>query len=139
MDLEIVRLTPAHLERLPLPKGLDTRAYFTEGSASFCVLSNRAPVFAGGITNLQWHRGEAWILPTPFMRTHLKSCYYLMKTFIPYIAGEFKFRRVQATCVSGVSSSLFRHLGFDYEATLSRFGPSGEACDMWCRVFEVNR
>src|SRR6185312_9047597 len=118
MNLEIVPLTTAHLRRLQLPKGLDQRAYFSHGSASFCVLSDGVPVFAGGVVNLQWNRGEAWVLPTPFFRSHLKSCYWVMKQFIPYIAGEFKFQRVQATCVKDVSASLFRHLGFSFEGTM---------------------
>lgn len=137
MNLEIVRLTAAHLERLPLPKGLDRRAYFSSGSAAFCVLHEGEPVFAGGVVNLQWNRGEAWILPTPFFRSHLKSCFWAMREFIPFIAEEFKFRRIQATCLEGISSSLFRHLGFTFEGTLAKFGPAGETCDMWARTFEV--
>lgn len=134
---EIVPLTAEHLDKLPLPEGLDTRAYFSEGSASFCVLDDGIPVLAGGVVNLQWRRGEAWILATPFLRSHLKSLVAVMSEFIPYIASEFKFHRVQATCVAGVSSRLFRILGFNYEGTLVKFGPNGEPCDMWCRTFEV--
>lgn len=137
MKIEIVPLTPALLLKLPLPNGLDRRAYFTLGSAAFCVLNDGEPVLAGGIVNLLWGRGEAWVLPTPFLRSHLKTCFYIMRQFIPYIAGEWKFRRVQATCLEGMSASLFRHLGFTFEGTLASFGPAGEACNMYSRVFEV--
>ena len=48
------------------------------------------------------------------------------------------FQRVQAVCNTGKSVSLFRHLGFAYEGTLRHFGPSGEMCDIYSRIFEVN-
>lgn len=138
MGYEVVPLTAEHLEKLPLPRGLDRRAYFSEGSASFCVLADGQAVFAGGVVNLQWGRGEAWILPTPFFRSNLKTCLWTMREFIPYIAGEYGFHRVQATCLKGISASLFRHLGFAFEGTMRKFGPNGETCDMWARFFEVS-
>lgn len=137
MSLEVVRLTTAHLSQLPFPKGIDPRAYFSKGSAAFCVLDEGKPVFAGGVVNLEWNRGEAWVVPTPYLKSNLRKCLFLMQQFIPYIAHNFKFRRVQATCVSGVSTKLFKHLGFDYEGTMAKFGPNGETCDMHCRTFEV--
>lgn len=135
--IEVVPLTTAHLDYLPLPKGLDRRAYFSPGSAAFCVLSDGEPKFAGGIVNLQWKRGEAWILPTPFMRSHLKTSVRLMKNYIPLLAEGYGFHRVQATCLKGISTSLFQCLGFSYEGLMKKFGPDGEDCDMWSRTFEV--
>lgn len=139
MPFKVVPLTLAHLKHLPVPAGADTRAYFIPGSAAFCVLSEGKPVFAGGVVNLQWGRGEAWIIPTPFLRSHLKSAFSVMAEFVPYIAETFKFRRVQANCTAGLASSatLFRHLGFTYEGTLQKFGPNGEPCESYSRTFEV--
>ena len=131
-------LTEEHLHYMPLPKGLDTRAYFTPGSAGFAVKEFELPVFAGGIVNLQWRRGEAWILPTPWFRTNLKTSFSLMKKYIPHIAFEYGFRRVQASCVAKTSTILFYHLGFQFEGALAGYGPNGETCDMWSRIFEVN-
>lgn len=135
--IEVVPLTLAHLDYLPLPKGLDRRAYFSDGSAAFCVLEAGSPVMAGGIVNQHWGRGEAWILPTPFFRSHFKTSFRLMKNYVPLLAEGFGFRRVQATCPKGLSSNLFSHLGFSYEGTMQKFGPHGEDCDMWSRTFEV--
>lgn len=135
--IEVAPLTLAHLDHLPLPAGLDQRAYFTPGSVACCVLKDGAPVFAGGIVNLMWNRGEAWILRTPFLLSHPKTCVRLMREFIPAMAADYGFVRVQATCIKGVSAKLFRHLGFDYEARLAKFGPNGETCDMYSRIFEV--
>lgn len=130
--IELVPLTTAHLAKLPTPKGLDTRSYFTPGSVAFCLLADGEPVFAGGIVNLQWERGEAWMLPTPYFRSHLKTCFHAMKSMLPFMADEYGFRRVQATCIAGQSSSLFRNLGFFHEGSLARYGPNGERCDMYC-------
>lgn len=139
MNVEIVPLTYAHLDSLPLPEGLDRRAYFTAGSVARCVLSDGEPVFAGGIVNLMWGRGEAWILPTPFFRKHFKTCYRLMHDAIPHMAVRGKFARVQAVCACGSSTVMFRHLGFNHEGRMAKFGPSGEDCFMWARTFEVTQ
>lgn len=137
MTYEIVPLTAGLLDKLPLPAGLDRRSYFTTGSAAFCVMVEGEPVLAGGVVNLMWNRGEAWILPTPWFRSHLKSCVWLFREFIPFMAAEYGFRRVQATCPKGTSTKLFRLLGFKYEGTLVSFGPNGETCDICSRIFEV--
>lgn len=112
------------------------RAYFSPGSASCCLLADGAPVFAGGIVNLQWNRGEAWILPTRFFRQHLKICLRALRAYLPCLVSECGFKRVQATCIHGISGRLFVHIGFEYEGTMKKFGPNGETCDMYARVFE---
>ena len=140
--IEVVPLNPAYLEALlkNTPLAVSTwelqRAYFSQGSAALCLLSDGEPVFAGGIVNLMWHRGEAWILPTVFFRTHVKTCLKELRDYLPVLARECGFERVQATCVKGISDKLFAHMGFEYEGTLKRFGPNGETCGMWSRVFE---
>lgn len=135
--IEIVPLTYAHLQNFDLPDGLDTRAYFTPGSVARCVLDDGVPVFCGGIVNMEWMRGEAWILPTPYFRSHLKSSLRIMRDAIPGMARSHHFHRVQATCVENISASLFRVLGFRFEGTLAKFGPHGETCDLYSRIFEV--
>lgn len=113
------------------------RSYFSQGSIALCLLSEGVPVFAGGIVNLQWNRGEAWILPTPWFRSHLKTGLRFMRGCLPRMAVDGNFVRVQATCIEGVSAKLFRNLGFFYEGTLAKFGPHGETCRMYSRIFEV--
>jgi hypothetical protein len=137
MNVEIVALTTEHMNGLSLPRGIDKRAYFSPGSVAFCLLSGGIPVFAGGIVNLAWNRGEAWVLPTPFFRRHLSACLRCMREMLPYMASEYGFERVQATCIKGLSAKLFHHLGFSYEGTMAKFGPFGETCDMYSRIFEV--
>jgi hypothetical protein len=114
------------------------RSYFSPGSVSRCVLAEGEPVFAGGIVNLMWNRGEAWMLPTAFFRSHVKTCMQAMKAMIPALAKEGGFIRVQSSCVQGVSECMFRHLGFDHEGTIRHWGPKGETCEMYSRIFEKN-
>jgi hypothetical protein len=135
--IEIVQLTRAHLYCLPLPVGVDIRAYFSPGSAALCVLEDGEPVFAGGIVNMEWSRGEAWMLPTPFFRAKPLTCLRHLRECLPVMASDYGFERVQATCVTGVPRKFFELLGFAYEGTLRKFGPKGETCDLHCRIFEV--
>jgi hypothetical protein len=140
MCLETVALEPEHLAKLieGAPASMSEmlgRAYFSEGSASYCLLLDGAPVFAGGIVNQQWHRGEAWILPTPFFRKHVKTCFRIVRKMLPQIAVDNGFVRVQAVAAAGVCASLFEHLGFGYEGKLKCFGPLGEDCRMYARIF----
>lgn len=140
MSLEISTLEPEHLTKLMngAPASMAeimARAYFSPGSAAYCLLVDGVPVFAGGIVNLEWHRGEAWILPTQFFREHWKTCFKIMKKMLPQIAAEKGFVRVQAVAVDGVSVALFKHMGFEYEAMLKHFGPLGEECKMYTRIF----
>ena len=137
MRIEVVPLTAEYFHKVPLPEGVDRRAYFSEGSIALCVLADGEPVFAGGIVNMQWNRGEAWIVPSPWYQTHFKTCFKIMRKFIPLMAKDKGFVRVQATCFKGVSGNFFRHLGFEYEARLAKFGPHGETCDVYTRIFEV--
>ena len=141
MEYKITALSSEHLDKL-LPQaklGVDATAlrltYFSPGSVSYCLLADGKPVFAGGIVNLMWCRGEAWMLPTPFFREHVRDCFRRIKDIIPLMAKEGSFKRVQSTCAITVSAILFKHLGFKYEGTLSRYGPSGEDCFMYARLF----
>lgn len=135
MNYEVVPLIPEHLDHLPLPEGLDRRAYFMGKSQSRCLLVDGFPMFAGGIVDMQWDRGEAWLLPTPFFRRNIKTCLRQMRSYLPVMALGGGFKRVQAACMSGVSSSLFRHLGFAYEGNMRKYGPKGEDCAMFSRIF----
>jgi hypothetical protein len=142
MTLEIVEMEAEHLTKLLAVCPIDSvsretmaKAYFSAGSAAYCLLSDGEPVFAGGIVNLQWSRGEAWILPTPFFKKHLKTCFQTLKRMLPEVAARCHFRRVQAVCSVALAETLFAHLGFEYEGSLRYFGPSGERCKMFSRIF----
>lgn len=137
MRLGTTILTRAHLNSFQLPEGTDCRAYFSEGSVAWCLLDNGKPVFAGGIVNLKWGRGEVWILPTPFFRKHIKTCFRKMLECLPEMVKCGRFVRVQATCVEGVSAAWLRIFGFTREGTMRKFGPNGETCDMYSRIFEA--
>ena len=111
------------------------QAYLSPGSVGYCLLENNVPVFAGGIVNMQWRRGEAWMIPTKFYRTHKAICLRYLCRILPVAVVAGGFRRVQATCEIIVSTTLFNWLGFKYEGTLAAFGPNGETCHMYSKVF----
>lgn len=141
MELKITALSSEHLDKL-LPQanlGISSTslrlAYFSPGSVSYCLLADGEPVFAGGIVNLMWCRGEAWMLPTPFFRKNVRVCYRRIKDIMLLMAVEGGFKRVQSTCAVTVSAILFEHLGFEYEGTLKLYGPGGENCLMYARLF----
>lgn len=144
MKYEIVALNPEHLDKLLQGAKPDVlveqskRSYFSPGSTSLCLTVNGEPVFAGGIVNIHWHRGEAWLLPTHFFRNNLLTCIRAMKDELPLLVSIGEFQRVQATCPCGASERLFQSLGFKYEGTMKKFGPNGETCSMYARIFEVS-
>lgn len=138
MDIVMVPLTHEHLTKIVNSNQLATtlgQSYFSDGSVSYCLMSECEPVFAGGIVNMQWHRGEAWMLPTPWFHSHVKTAFSYMLNVLPQLAVSGSFRRVQATCSTKVSPSLFRHLGFYSEGVLNAFGPNGETCYLYARLF----
>jgi hypothetical protein len=110
-------------------------SYFSKGSVSYCLLANGEPVFAGGIINMGFRGGEAWMLATPFFHENVKICYRTLRTMIPKAADVGGFKRVQAVCTVMTSTVLFKHLGFEPEGLLKRFGPNGESCHLYARFF----
>ena len=141
MELKVEPLTREHIDYLDWPRGAigeeQKKAYLSYGSVGYCLLSEGVPVFAGGIVNLGWRRGEAWILPTKFFRTHIIKCYRYVRDLLPVLSVEGSFRRVQATCATTVSTLLFEHLKFRHEGVLEAFGPNGETCHMYAKVFNT--
>ena len=131
----LVLLTHGHLDALGFHDEESRKSYFSDKSIAYCLLDNGRPVLAGGIVNFGWNRGEAWLLPTPWFYTHPKTCLKYAKEVLPMMARRGKFKRVQATCATSISPSLFRHLGFYSEGILNAFGPNGEACFMYARIF----
>ena len=137
---EIVPLTPEHLDKLleGAPELLAAqlgRSYFSPDSLALCLVIDGEPCFSGGLVSLQWHRAEGWVLPSPFFRQHLRVCLREIKRELPRLAAKGGFRRIQATCVCGLSGKLFKHLGFEFEGIMKSFGPKGEDCEMWSKVF----
>lgn len=143
MSKEVVKLEVTHLKKLlvlpstgPVTPETLEKSYFSSGSVAYCLLDDGEPVFAGGVVNLQWNRGEAWIIPNAYFRRHQKTCLRIFKKLIPEIAVKHKFRRVQAVCAVGQPETLFRHLSFECEGELKCFGPFGERCRLYARIFQ---
>ena len=135
-----IKIVPLRLEYLI--KTWDTsveqrKSYFSDGSVAYCLLVDDIPVIAGGIVNMQWKRGEAWMLSTPFFRKHLRFSFCCARNTLVKAAKEGNFKRVQATCVTAAtpSLSLFKHLNFTREGIMKSSGPNGEDCFLYARLF----
>ena len=111
------------------------KSYFSKGSVSFWLV-NDEPIMAYGIVNLDWHRGEAWIMHTNLFRKYFKTSLKTLKEELPKVAVNNGFRRVQATSFIA-NENLFEFLDFEHEATLRLFGPEGQTGEIYVRFFNV--
>ena len=134
--LTVVPLTVDDLAQVASITTNMQRAYFSPGSVAYCLLHDDKPVLAGGIVNMMWNRGEAWVIPNRFMKRNIRLCIGIMGDVLKRAALEGGFKRVQATCATSVKVGLFRRLGFYYEGTMNHFGPNGETCFMYARIFD---
>jgi hypothetical protein len=149
--MQIVPLTIEHVQQIVernradgfnnIPADFDagvlTRAYLSQGSPAFCLMNNE-PIIAGGIINLDWHRGEAWMLHTKLLHKYLKTSLRTLKEELPKIAIANGFKRVQAT--SFIDNEEFLNiLGFHHEATLQCFGPNQETGKLFVRFFDATQ
>ena len=80
MSFEVVTLQVEHLKKMlvlpttgPVTSETLEKSYFSYGSIAYCLLDDGEPVFAGGIVNLQWNRGEAWLIPNQWFQRHQKT------------------------------------------------------------------
>jgi hypothetical protein len=112
------------------------KAYLSPGSVAFCLMNNE-PVIAGGIVNLDWHRGEAWLMHTKKFYKYFKTSLQTLKQEFPKVAVMNGFRRVQATSFTD-NEILFEFLDFECEHPgLKYFGPNGETVKLYVRFFGV--
>ena len=111
------------------------RAYTSEGSLARTMLDGELPVACGGIFNLKFRRGEAWVLPGKLARYHGLSIVRSLRKFLPELAQAGGFRRVQATCCDEKTTKLFKLLGFQYEGAMRCYGPQGQIALMYSRIF----
>jgi hypothetical protein len=111
------------------------KAYTSKGSVGVTLLCKDVPVASGGIINMEWNRGEAWLLTTPTFWCSLKTTYYFVRKTFPILASLGGFIRVQATSFNPNYCALFRHLGFAKEGTLAAYGPHRENAILYSRIF----
>lgn len=111
------------------------QAYQSLGSQALTLCCDDDPYVCGGIMNQEWHRGEAWLLVSPYFKTQRIALRKVMKQFLVTMARSGGFRRVQATCWDQNRVAFFRKLGFDFEGVLRSFGPTGQTAFLFSRIF----
>jgi hypothetical protein len=119
---------------LPMNKDDMVLSYVTPGSIAMTMIINDQPMACGGVINMAWHRGEAWILTRSGFRIGKKT-WPMIKSIFSIMAAIRGFVRVQATAYDP-KGCLFKHLGFEFEGKMRKFGPSGETGYLFSRIFE---
>jgi hypothetical protein len=148
MKHEIVPLQECHLKEIlsrnescgiHVPPGLTVasllEAYMSPGSIATCFLLDGKPAAIGGVINLQWHRGEAWLLVAQDMRKHFRAILRTSGELLQAYAELLKLHRLQAVSYWNESRKLLTLFGFNPEGTLKRYGPQGEPAVMYARFF----
>lgn len=138
---ELTCFKPEHARRIidlngrptPIPVEEMTRVYTSPGSVALTLMVDGEPAACGGIIDLTWHRGEAWLLTSPWI--DVKSAFRYLKKMMPLLAQTGGFRRVQATSFDLMNTTLFEHLGFKREGVMDSFGPCGESAILFSRIF----
>ena len=110
------------------------QAYQSKGSLAYTLMIDDKPIVCGGIVNMNWRRGEAWLLSSSEFLKHKKTSWRILKQLFPYLAKQGGFRRIQST--SKIESSFLEHLGFKYEAKLEAFDPDGNDVFLYKRIFK---
>ena len=110
-------------------------AYSVPGSIAKTMFLEGEPIACGGIINLRWFRGEAWLLTSSLAIDYKHSLVRSAKRLLPAMANAMRFRRVQATCFDLDKEKLFKMLGFKYEGFLRYYGPNGEDAQIYSRLF----
>lgn len=148
MKHEIVPLQESHIREIIarnklvgvcLPESLSVdelvQVYLFPGSPASCLLVDDKPVAAGGIINLKWHRGEAWLLIAQDARKHFRAIIRLTKELLTTYAKSSDFHRIQATSYWNESRRLLTMFGFTPEGILKHYGPQGESAVIYARFF----
>jgi transposase len=148
--IKIVPFEPWHAEAilfgLPQNRFKDKliAAYLSPGSIARSLMRDDlygiSPLACGGIINLEFQRGEAWLLCSPRAQFRKFSLWKAVKHCLPELARLGYFRRVQATCYERDKGKFFEKLGFHCETKeeirMLFYGPNGESADLYSRIFQ---
>jgi len=110
-------------------------AYLSPGSVALTLMCLHTPVMCGGIINLGWKRGEAWVLISSLFYKFRLSAFRELKKGIPTMAEKNGFCRVQAVSVTEENEKWFQCLGFEREGVLKAYGPANQDVIMYSRIF----
>ncbi len=106
------------------------KTYLSPGSLSSTLIIDDVPIVCGGIVNLNWKRGEAWILTSSLFNQYKKTCYKAVKTMLEVMSKTGNFVRVQSLVEpNSLNCKMIKRLGFEFEGVLRRYGPDNQ--DLW--------
>jgi hypothetical protein len=117
----------------PLSQEEMITVWMIPGSQAMTLL-DPDPVVIGGIINMGWNRGEAWLEKAADYKIR-KDAFRAIRHFVDKLAEIGGFVRVQASSYQSDKCALFRHLGFIYEGARACYGPNRETSYLYARVF----
>jgi hypothetical protein len=141
--ITVAPFTIEHFDRMDINNGAYPRredrylfeAYATHGPA-VTVFDEDLIIASGGIAVAWSGLGEAWLLPSVYVRKYPKAVFSISAGFIANVIKKYSLRRVQATIRAEdvVSIRWINALKFKREGLLSKFGPGGEDHYMYARI-----
>lgn len=123
-----------------LCEGISEEAVMEAWKKGVCytLLLDGEPVVSSGIIHIGFNRGEAWTLVSSLFYKHRKTCFKRIKEMVGIIAQSMELVRVQSTIRADKpwADRWMKHLGFEREGLMKRFGPNGEDFVLYSRIFE---
>ncbi len=92
-------------------------AYLSKGSIGYTLLADDVPVGCAGIINLNWQRGEAWLLISSLFFQYKKTCLKIIKRMLILMVKTMKLKRVQS-CINvefNEGCLFMEHLGLKWK------------------------
>lgn len=113
---------------------------FTASGPAETMLLDGEVLCAYGIY-IHWHHvGEGWVLCAKEVEEHPYIVSKMFRQRLGQWIDEYKLHRVQAMVNAGwhLAINMIKHLGFEYEGTLRKFGAGGEDFCMYALIKENN-
>lgn len=112
------------------------RLYRTLGPA-FTGFWDDVPMVCAGIIVLWQGLGEGWAYTSDLVHAHPIAFHRTMKRVMDIASEQYNLRRLQV-CVDHeyiVSRRWIERMGFSFESTMPKFGPSGETFCRYVKFF----
>jgi hypothetical protein len=109
---------------------------YEKNGGAYTLLSPDGVVAISGVFPLWPGVGSAWSLTSDLVKKYPKSYYKATKQFLEAIISDWNLHRVQASTLAenGIACNWLRHLGFEVEGTMKKYGPDRADHIMFARV-----
>lgn len=100
---------------------------------AFAGLVDGLLIGCGGVINIWPGLAEAWLALTPYAKAHVSFLYRQALRFLDWVVPTYHLRRVQTTVQADwfEANRFIKRLGFLFVAQLDKYGPNGEAHNLY--------